>query len=25
LRILRDHTPTLFPVSREEDEMVRAL
>jgi hypothetical protein len=23
LRILRDHTPTLFPVSREEDEMVR--
>ena len=25
LRILRDHTPTLFPVSREEDEMVRSL
>jgi hypothetical protein len=25
LRILRDHTPTLFPVSREEDEMVRTL
>jgi hypothetical protein len=25
LRILRDHTPTLFPISREEDEMVRAL
>ncbi len=24
LRILRDHTPTLFPVSREEDEMVRS-
>jgi hypothetical protein len=25
LRILRDHTPTLFPVSGEEDEMVRSL
>jgi len=25
LRILRDHTPTLFPVSREEDEMARTL
>ncbi len=25
LRILRDHTPTLFSVSREEDEMVRSL
>jgi hypothetical protein len=25
LRILRDHTPTLFPFSREEDEMVRTL
>jgi hypothetical protein len=25
LRILRDHTPTLFPVSGEEDEMVRTL
>jgi hypothetical protein len=25
LRILRDHTPTLFPLSREEDEMVRTL
>jgi hypothetical protein len=25
LRILRDHTPTLFPVSQEEDEMARAL
>jgi hypothetical protein len=25
LRILRDHTPTLFPVSREEDEMARPL
>jgi len=25
LRILRDHTPALFPVSTEEDEMVRAL
>jgi hypothetical protein len=25
LRILRDHTPTLFPVSWEEEEMVRAL
>jgi LAGLIDADG endonuclease len=25
LRILRDHTPTLFPISREEDEMVRTL
>jgi LAGLIDADG endonuclease len=25
LRILRDHTPTLFPNSREEDEMVRSL
>lgn len=25
LRILRDHTPTLFPVSREEEEMVRTL
>jgi hypothetical protein len=25
LRILRDHTPTSFPVSGEEDEMVRAL
>jgi hypothetical protein len=23
LRILRDHTPTLFPISGEEDEMVR--
>lgn len=25
LRILRDHTPTLFPVSREEEEMARTL
>ena len=25
LRILRDHTPTLFPVSRKEEEMVRTL
>ncbi len=25
LRILRDHTPTLFPASRGEDEMVRTL
>jgi hypothetical protein len=25
LSILRDHTPALFPVSMEEDEMVRAL
>ncbi|MCA1617670.1 MAG: LAGLIDADG family homing endonuclease [Acidobacteria bacterium] len=25
LRILRDHTPALFPVPREEDEMVRTL
>jgi hypothetical protein len=25
LRILRDHTPTLFPISREEEEMVRTL
>lgn len=25
LRILRDHTPTFFPVSREEDEMARTL
>lgn len=25
LRILRDHTPTLFPVSQEEDEMARSL
>ena len=25
LRILRGHTPTLFPVSREEEEMVRTL
>jgi hypothetical protein len=25
LRILRDHTPTLFPVSWEEEEMVRTL
>lgn len=25
LRILRDHTPTLFPISREEEEMVRPL
>jgi hypothetical protein len=25
LRILRDHTPTLFSISREEDEMVRTL
>jgi len=25
LRILRDHTPTLFPVSTEEDEMARTL
>jgi len=25
LRILRDHTPTLFPKSMEEDEMVRSL
>ena len=25
LRILRDHTPTLFPVSGEEDDMVRSL
>ncbi|MBI2710175.1 MAG: LAGLIDADG family homing endonuclease [Actinobacteria bacterium] len=25
LRILRDHAPTLFPTSREEDEMVRSL
>ena len=25
LRILRDHTPTLFPISREEDEMARTL
>jgi hypothetical protein len=25
LRILRDHTPTLFPVSGEEDDMARTL
>ena len=25
LRILRDHTPTLFPISQEEDEMARSL
>jgi hypothetical protein len=25
LRILRDHTPTLFPVSRKDDEMARTL
>ena len=25
LRILRDHTPTLFPVSREDEDMVRTL
>jgi hypothetical protein len=25
LRILRDHTPALFPISREEEEMVRTL